>query len=151
MNIIQKYITEIVVIILFCGLGFTHYKAYKFGAEHERNIANEQLKAVHAEKTRIETEQNTRYQLAQTGYAGALDTLNARLRVAEALPRRTSMSVAGSSSNQGSMPGTSEDTSGTFTALKTYPGTAGIDFYQDSLRDNIQCQTLIDFLKTQPH
>ena len=146
----MKYTTEIAALILFIALGFSHYKAYKFGEEHMRNVVTEQRQLTENEKQKIEKEQNDKYEMAQIGYTSALDILNDKLRNAEIVPRRTSVCMADSVSNQGSVSRASEDTSGTVTSLKTYQGTSSVNFYEDAMRDNLQCQSLIDFLAHTP-
>jgi len=142
-NDIKTY--AIIVLLLWQGLAqYQLHSVTKEYADYKENINDQVQKAIN-EKARIEAEQNAKYTMAQTGYAGALDELNRRLRNAENLPRSTSVQVAGCSGSTVSEAST--DTTRTQVRLKAFKGTCDAEFYAEALRDNLQCQSLIDFIK----
>lgn len=116
---------------------FTNYK----------ESVHDQVQQAKNEKQRIEAEQNKRYADAQTGYAGALDVLNKRLRNAETVPRAGCVQVADQGGAGGTVPEGARDTTGVEARLITYRGTCSIDFYADAMKDNLQCQSLIEYLR----
>lgn len=116
---------------------FTNYK----------ESINDQVQQAKNEKQRIEAEQDKRYADAQTGYAGAIDILNKRLRNVQAVSRPGCVPVADQGGTQGTVPEGARDTAGIEARLITYSGTCSVDFYADAMRDNLQCQSLLEYLK----
>lgn len=130
----------VVVLALACW-----YLNYAF--ENYKENINDQLQANVVEKARIEAIHNEQYTAVERDLVvnrGRLDDALKRLRDAENLPGESGVQVAGCSSD--SVLGANEGAARTVADLKTYPGTASIDFYADAMIDNLQCQTLIDYL-----
>ena len=119
MNIIKTYFYPILVTISLLFVGYSCYWAYNQGKEYIRRLNNDALQKAIAEKTRIEKEQNIRYEQAQTGYAYALSVLNDRLRNTPTVSRGGCVPVAGSSSTGQTMPSTSTDTGELYIDLET--------------------------------
>ena len=100
------------------------------------------------EKSRIEKEQNDKYKLAEDGYSGALSILNDRLRNAKIVSGSGCVPVASSGSSNGTVPEASTYSIGTTTTLATRKGTCESSFYADALKTTLQCQRLIDLVKS---
>jgi len=112
-----------------------------------KESVNDQVQLAKDEKNRIESEQNKRYETAQIGYSGALDELNKRLRNAQTVSRAGCVQVADQGGAGRTVPGGTRDTTGVEARLITYQGTCSIDFYADAMKDNLQCQKLLEYLK----
>ena len=154
MDQIKAYANIIAAVIALCGLGFTHFKAYEYGEDHiqkkmdkmEANL-HEQKQQAKDDKIRIEAEQHARYDTAQTGYNGALSVLNDRLRTAETVPGCGGVQMASGGSGNGPVPGETSDTAGAYIRLATYQGTCLKAFYDDAMKQTLQCQGLIKIVK----
>jgi hypothetical protein len=105
------------------------------------------LLAAKIEKARIEAEQTAKHDKATLAYLDAksgLDFVLARLRDSSFVLRKDSLQVAGNSS---ALPSEAADTSKLVIPLGAYQGACSFDFYAAAMKDNLQCQALIDFVK----
>ena len=109
---------------------------------------NDQVEKAKADAAKIKLEQDAKYSKAQSDYAAdraKLVTILNGLRKSQAVPRDGSLPVAGGSS--GSMPAETADTGGTNVPLATFQGTCDADFYAAAMKDVLQCERLIEFVK----
>jgi hypothetical protein len=151
---LRQYANIIAVIGALSVLAYTHHYAYVAGEaniqekfDKYRENVDEQINRNKAAKAVTEAEQAAKYQMAQTGYAGAIDVLNERMRNAEAVPRCGSVQVAGQGGVAGTVPSGSTDPAITYKAIETRRGICESSFYWDALMDVAQCRELI---KLQP-
>jgi hypothetical protein len=151
---LKTYANIIMALIALAGIGFTHFKAFEYGEAHiqakmdkQKENLDAQIQQVINAKNAVIAEQAEKYRLAETGYSGALDVLNQRLSELKTVPRNTSLCVAGSGSDSSSMPAKTANPAGAVIALKSFAGTCDAEFYAAALRDNLQCQALIDLVK----
>jgi len=144
---IKDYLLAGAIIVLLTGIGISRWELYSVTKEFNeyKESIHDQIQKNVAEKARIEKEQNDKYQLAEAGYSGALSVLNQRLRDLQNMPRDNTLQVAGCSS--GTVPGEATYTIGTQIRLATFKGTCDRDFYEAAMRDTLQCQRLIEFVK----
>lgn len=148
---LKTYIMAIVIIAFATFSIITKLEVYYLTKEYNKykeNI-NAQVQRNIAEKTRIDAINQNEYSKVQRDLVvnrGKLSSALERLREFEAMPRGSGLSVAGCGGS--SMSGGKEDTSRAIAHLITYTGTCGLDFYSDAMNDNLQCQTLIDYLNT---
>lgn len=151
-DLIKPYLNLIGGVLLATAIAYSHFKAYEAGKArvqvkfdlYKENIhAQKERNAI--EKARVEAEQNARYAMAQTGYGGALDELNRRLRDAEALSGRSCVLVAGSGGN--AVPGKAEDPAHPVTALAVGRGICDSDFYAKAMREHVQCKYLLELVR----
>lgn len=144
---IKTYFYGAMWILLVCLLGYSHYKAYKAGEYHIKEINHDAIQQAKNEKERIEKEHSERYEMARIGYSGAIRILNDRMRNLETLPRGKDVCMASSNSPEGTMPRSPEDTPRTITRLATFEGACDSAFYDAAMKQTLQCQALIDLLK----
>lgn len=151
-DLIKPYLNLFAGVVILAILCFTHFKAYQIGEDHiqkkfdtYRSNINDEISKNEIEKARIEAEHVSKYNMAQTGYAGALDELNRRLRDIKTLPRGEGVPMAGCGSS--TMSNTSESTTGTQVKLTTFKGTCSREFYEAAMSQTLQCEKLIEFIK----
>lgn len=146
----------IILACLMVGLGWTHWKAYSHGKEvvqvkfdtYKGNI-NDQLQTANAKAAAIKLEQDAKLAKAKTDYdvdRRKLDTALAGLRKSQVMPRNESLPVAGCSDNP--MPTEAGNTERIAPAVEITAGACeGSEFWENALRDTLQCSQLIEFLK----
>jgi len=139
---IKSILLGVILVLLITNYFYIHaFTKYK---EDQHDL----IQKATIEKARIEKEQNDKYKLAEDGYSGALSILNDRLRNAKIVSGSGCVSVASSSGSNGTVPETSTYSLQSYARLKTYQGTAEFNFYSDAMKDNEQCQRLIDLVKS---
>ena len=138
-----------VIIALATFSIITKFEVYYLTKEYNKykdNI-NAQVQRNIAEKAKIDAVNKSEYSKVQRDLVvnrGRLSDALERLREFEAMPRDSGLPVAGCGG--GSMSGGKEDTSRAIAHLITYTGACSFDFYSAAMNDNLQCQTLIDYL-----
>ena len=152
MDLVKPYLSMIAGAVVLAILAYSHLTAYRAGEAHiqkqfdsyKENVHDQVQKALN-EKAKIEAEQDARFTMAQTGYAGAIDEFNRRLQHAEAMSRNGSVRVAGSSCS--SMPSETGDSFRPVTALAAGGGICDSDFYAKAMREHVQCHYLLELVR----
>ena len=137
------------------GLGLTHWKAYSHGKEvvqvkfdtYKGNI-NDQVQKANAKAAAIKLEQDAKLAKAKTDYDAdrrRLDAALAGLRKSQIVPRNESLPVAGCGSD--SMPSETGNTERIAPAAEITAGACeGSEFWENALKDTLQCSKLIEFV-----
>jgi hypothetical protein len=147
---IKTYAAGAIIIALLTAFGLTKLQLYYLTSEYKeyKESINAQLQTAINEKVRIESEQAAKLDKARRDYSTArrdLDSILDRLRNGEIVSRDEALQVAGNSPY--SLSSTAGSARGTQVKLKTYAGTCDIEFYSDAMKDNLQCQSIIEFIK----
>lgn len=147
---LKSYVDMAVIIALITALGLTKWQLNSVTKEYSsyKESINAQLQTAINEKIRIESEQTAKLDKARRDYSSArrdLDFILDRLRNGEIVSRNEALQVAGNSPY--SLSSTAGGAGGTQVKLKTYAGTCDIEFYSDAMKDNLQCQSIIEFIK----
>lgn len=147
---IKAYASGAIIIALLTAFGLTKLQLYYLTSEYKeyKESINAQLQTAINEKVRIESEQTAKLDKARRDYSSArrdLDSILGRLRNGEIMSRDEALQVAGNSPY--SLSSTAGGAGGTQVKLKTYNGTCDIEFYSDAMKDNLQCQSIIEFIK----
>lgn len=144
---IKDYLSLLIIFILLVLLAISRFEVNS--ARNDLSNLKDNLNAQHEfaakEKIRIDAEHQKEFADAQNGWPDALAVLNDRLRKSEIMSGKCSMPVASSSSSNGSMPRTEENTTGTINPIETSART-GQTFYEAAMRDTLQCSKLIKFV-----
>ena len=150
----------IILACLMLGLGLTHWKAYSHGKEvvqakfdtYKGNI-NDQVQKANAKATAIKAEQDAKYDKAKLDYADVsrdLDAALKRLRKPPSVPRNESLPVAGCSGDTVSTE--AGNTERIAPAVEITAGACeGSEFWENALRDTLQCSRLIEFVSSARH
>jgi hypothetical protein len=146
----KEYIFSLVIVILLTLIGISRFELNQVKTEYSeyKGTINDQLQAAINEKKRVEAEQNAKLAKAKLDYSNSrsdLDSILDRLRNGEIVSRDEALQVAGCSGD--SVSGNSTYSIRTQIKLKTYSGTCDINFYSDALKDNLQCEKLIEFVQ----
>jgi hypothetical protein len=149
-SLIRTYASGAIIIALLTAFGLTKWQLNSVTKEYSyyKESINAQLQTAINEKIRIESEQAAKLDKARRDYSSArrdLDSILDRLRNGEIVSRDEALQVAGNSPY--SLSSTAGSARGTQIKLKTYNGTCDIEFYSDAMKDNLQCQSIIEFIK----
>lgn len=148
---IRTYVIAGLTLGLLATAGYYRYELVKVRGEYaayKANITEQVLNAKIAKELK-EKEQERKYEKAKRDYAGAVNQLDdalARLRVLEDLSGNAGLQVAGRGGS--SVPSISANTGGVSVRLTTFQGTCSAEFYAAAMRDNLQCERLIEFLSS---
>jgi len=147
---IKTYAAGAIIIALLTAFGLTKWQLHSVTKEYSsyKESINAQLQTAINEKVRIESEQAAKLDKARRDYSNTrrdLDSILDRLRNGEIVSRDEALQVARDSPY--SLSGTTGSAGRPQIRLKTYNGTCDIEFYSDAMKDNLQCQSLIEFIK----
>lgn len=146
----------VVLAALYGGYQYIHHDGVVQGRDevqkkfdaYKENI-NDQVQKANAKAAADKAEQDAKYAKAQGDYATTRKQLAAalaRLRKSEAVPGDEGVPVAGCGT--GSMRTETTDTSGTTPAVEVTAGACeGTEFWENALKDTLQCEALINFVK----
>ena len=146
---LKDYLFAGAIVILLTTVGISRWELYSARQDLTtltENLHDQVQMAVNAKNVVI-AEQTKKYEMAETGYSGALAILNDRLRKSKVMPRPECLPVAGSGGASSSMPAQTTDTAGTIISLAATAGICDFEFYKKAMTEHVQCQTLIDLLK----
>lgn len=143
-------IKVMIIIVLAIASAGLYYRMSSVQSEFDKykGEIHDQLEIAKYEKQRIDRKNKADLDAARSRYADArrdLDRVLERLRDAEAVPGNGAVRVAGCGCN--SVPGAEAHPERAVVRLATYSGTCDAEFYAAAMRQTLQCQSLIDYLK----
>jgi len=150
MDVIKNYVLSLIAGALIIGFAYTKWELYSVTKEYHEYRANieEQVRIAKEKAAKIKLEQDAKYEQAQKDYAASardLDAALARLRDIKAMSGNSGLRMAGRSTS--GMSAETADSRRIAPAITIEAGVRQTAFYAEAMKDTLQCQRLIEFVK----